>query len=625
MFRFQDIAWLQLMIAVPTIVTLALIFHARQRRKIKQAFGDRLTPFLTSNVSEARRTTKLVLEGLALTFLILSLARPQLGQGKQDVKSQGVELMLALDVSTSMLAEDQKPNRLTLAKRELNRLLDKLTGDRVGLIAFAGSSVLVAPLTNDYSSVRMFLDSLSPESVSTQGTSFAHVIDTAMNAFKRGGISEEDGGHVTRVLLLATDGEVQDNTGLKLADAATKQGIRIFTLGFGTRAGAPIPLRDERGNLEGYKKDKSGRIITTAADDEVLSKLARAGKGNYQHSTFTGEEIDLIVRDIDKLEKSTFDTSISESYNEYFQLPLLAAMILMMSELILADRRRDDRKWKGRFEVSGWVLFFIFLSANFVGSTRANAESSSSPRAIWENNHAATQLEADLAAERAAEEAKAQQSAESGEADRSANAKGRGGGTGNGKVPDRKSPLEVRDRLVKALAADNENAVIHLNLGLALDQMKDTENSIKEFETAARLARDEDVKFSALFDLGALYGRDQKIDEALLAYERALAVKPDSKETKTNIELLFAQKSGGGGQGQQQPKPSKDDKGEGKGQQPQQQPQQPQKQQPHPFQAKDLTKQDVDKILDELKRQEEEIRGRINDKQHHEAPPDKDW
>jgi Ca-activated chloride channel family protein len=284
-------------------------------------------------------------------FYILALARPQLGKSQDKIKSEGVEIMICLDVSNSMMAEDVKPSRLEYAKAELSRLLDLLGGDKVGLIAFAGSATLLSPLTTDKEALKMFIEGLSPASVQTQGTDFKKALSEAKNAFTQGGV-DPDEGKVTRVVLLASDGEDNEPGALEFAKKMVADGSRIFTLAFGTERGAPIPDRDERGYLRGYKKDRSGHEVITQVKGNVLKQLAEAGQGAFYHATPGGNEARLIRADLDKLQKAQFATELSASYDEKFQIFLILGLLCSFLEMSLGERRSQGRIWKGRFEVA---------------------------------------------------------------------------------------------------------------------------------------------------------------------------------------------------------------------------------------------------------------------------------
>ncbi|RYZ86096.1 MAG: VWA domain-containing protein, partial [Proteobacteria bacterium] len=256
--RFEAPSVFYFLWLLPVLWIVAVIFQRISQKKMAKLIGTRLYPFLTSSVSPAKRRAKRILQSLALLFFVFALARPQMGQSMQEIKSQGVEIMFAVDVSESMMAEDVRPNRLEQVKTDLSRLLDRMQGNRVGVIAFAGSAAVLSPLTNDPNATKMYLDSLSPASVSSQGTSFEEALRLAVDAFKRGGAGEDDTTKVTRVILFASDGEDHEPGAVEAAKNLVKQGIRVFTVAYGTEKGAPIPMKDGMGFWKQNKKDRSG-------------------------------------------------------------------------------------------------------------------------------------------------------------------------------------------------------------------------------------------------------------------------------------------------------------------------------------------------------------------------------
>ena len=352
MFRWENPSAFLILWVLPVILGLLIWFWARREKALAKSLNSRLLPFLLASRSLLKRKLKIILELLVVMLAVVAYARPQFGESTQKIKSQGVELVVALDVSNSMMAEDVKPSRLEQARNEVSRLLDRLSGDKVGLIAFAGSAVLLSPLTNDYSAVKMFMETMGPTSVTTQGTDFRSAVETAIGAFKRGGIDPDEGARVTRVMLIVTDGEVTQSDALAAAKKATEQGIRIFTLGVGTKAGGPIPDRDQFGSLRGYKKDRSGKVVLSVANEDELSKLAQAGGGAYYHADFSGQAVEAIKHDIDRMQKTEFESDQMANYDERFQPFLFAAVILSLIELLMSERKRAPQFWRGRFEVS---------------------------------------------------------------------------------------------------------------------------------------------------------------------------------------------------------------------------------------------------------------------------------
>lgn len=352
MFRFENTAAFNYFFLLPVLWLVIFVSLKAAQKKMRGSFGKKLTPILTSSVSQKKRLWKNILQSAVLVLLIFAFARPQAGQSSQEIKSAGVELMILVDVSESMMAEDLKPNRLEQAKIELGRMIDRLPGHKVGIIAFAGSAALLSPLTTDPNALRMYLDSLSPQSVSSQGTVFSKAIEEAIAAFERGGQGPDPTTRVTRVILVASDGEDHEPGALDAARKLVEKGVRIFTLAYGTEAGGTIPQRDSLGFLRGYKKDKQGKEVLSQVKGDALRELAKAGQGSFYHSSFGGTHINEIVEDINRLEKTEFDAQMVTQYDEKFQILLWFALALALVEILLGERRAVGRIWKGRFEVS---------------------------------------------------------------------------------------------------------------------------------------------------------------------------------------------------------------------------------------------------------------------------------
>lgn len=351
MLKLADPWWVNIFWLALGGLVFGLLVDRLSFRRLEKAFGKKTRDVLVSSVSVSKRRLHAIFQTLAIIFIGFALARPQMGMRQQEIKQTGIEMIVALDVSNSMLAEDDKPSRLEHAKHEISDLLDQTMGDRIGLMAFAGSAILVSPMTTDHGAIKIYLSSLSTNSVSTQGTDFKDVIREAMRAFERGGVEGINGTKPTRVLLVASDGEDNEHGASVEIKKAGEQGIRIFAIGFGSAKGAPIPLRDERGNLKNYKKDRSGQVVMSIPSDEMLAKLARAGGGSYYHSTFDESEVKNLVSDLDHLEKADFKSRISTDYDEKFQIPLLIGILFALLDLTFGTRSGAKIPWRGRFEV----------------------------------------------------------------------------------------------------------------------------------------------------------------------------------------------------------------------------------------------------------------------------------
>jgi Ca-activated chloride channel homolog len=351
-FHFENPSAFQLFGLVIMLLAFAWWRLERTRKMLTAAFGAARLSFLSQTVSWSRRKVKIVLQCLALAILIFSLARPQSGESRIKAKSEGLELAIAVDVSTSMMAEDVRPSRLGLVQQELSRLLNLLGGDKVSLTAFAGSAVLLSPLTTDKSALKMYIDSLSPYTVSTQGTEFKKALAEADGSLKRGGLDNEGEAAVTKVILIISDGENHDEKDLDIANKIAASGIRIYTLAVGTEKGAPIPLRNEHGENEGFKRDKNNQVVISQSTGASLQKLAEVGHGTFRYLTFGGDAIKALLADLSQLQRTQFDTTDITNYHEDYQMFLVWGIVIALIELLLGERKGVGRIWRGRFEIS---------------------------------------------------------------------------------------------------------------------------------------------------------------------------------------------------------------------------------------------------------------------------------
>jgi Ca-activated chloride channel family protein len=349
--QYASSEYLYAILLLPLIFGVLYFRDGLTRKKIAKVIGERLYKFLTEAFSLKKRRLKWALQLICLGLMLVALARPRVPGDVQKVQSQGVELLIAFDVSTSMLAEDVRPSRLDFAKTEMERLVALLPGSKIGLVPFAGGAYLASPLTTDESAMRMYINSLSPESVSEQGTSFKTALEVAAEAFKSGGEEDSEVARSTRVILFVSDGEDNEPGAKEAAEKLAEEGIRIFSLAFGTEKGGLIPMRDERGYLKGYKADKSGQKVMSKTTGKVLKEISEAGKGSFYFATFGGSAPKNIADDIKKLEQTQFDSDIATSFDEKYQIPLGLAILMGLLELIIVDRKKKLKFWKGRFEV----------------------------------------------------------------------------------------------------------------------------------------------------------------------------------------------------------------------------------------------------------------------------------
>ena len=328
MFRFATPEYFYLLLILPLLWGVHLL-SARARRRAIERFGDPATVSeLMPEASTARPRYKFVLFSAAVLLLVVALARPQFGSKLREEKARGIEMMLTVDVSNSMLAEDFEPNRLERTKYAINKLFDGLRQDRVGLIVFAGEPKVQLPITSDYRMAKAFAKRIDPSLVSVQGTAIGKALSQALLSFS--GETEET--H-SRVIILVTDGENHEDDALAVAKRAAEMGIRIYTIGIGTPEGAPIEIGGE------FIKDEKGDMVVSKLDEKMLQEIARITGGAYIRATKQSIGLDEIVRAINDMEQSELSTVRFEEYNEQFQYLIAVAFALLLVEFWLLDRR----------------------------------------------------------------------------------------------------------------------------------------------------------------------------------------------------------------------------------------------------------------------------------------------
>ncbi len=338
------------LILVGLFIALYILFEKHFGEKLNSAFGKKVATYLTQSLSLTNRRIQVGLQALGLIFIIVALARPQAGESQQEIKSEGIELLILADVSDSMMAEDVRPSRLAEMKIELAKLLDLMPGNKIGIIAFAGSSALLSPLTSDPNALRMYIDSLDTHSVSSQGTNFETALSYAKEAFEKGGVTQDSNSRTTRVILVASDGEDQEKGALDIAKSLAKDGIKIFAMAYGTEKGGAIPVRDNYGNQTGFKKNSAGQTVLSQVHGDFLKSLAEIGGGQLYFAYFNGDHLKKFVTDVSEFEKTQFQSSMMTQYEEKFTLPLLVGIVLIFLSLFINDRKPNSALWKGKYE-----------------------------------------------------------------------------------------------------------------------------------------------------------------------------------------------------------------------------------------------------------------------------------
>lgn len=328
MFRFEEPAYLYLLLLLPVLAVFYLYSNYRRRKAIKE-FGDpELLAALMPEVSKYRPDVKFWLVCTALGLFAILLARPQFGTKLETVKRQGVEVMIALDISNSMLAQDVQPSRLAKAKRLVAQLVEKMQNDKVGMIVFAGDAFTQLPITSDYISAKMFLESIDPSLISKQGTAIGAAINLGIKSF-----TPQEG--VGRTLIVITDGENHEGGALEAAKAAAEKGIQVNVLGVGFPEGAPIPIP---GTNE-YRKDRNNEVIVTRLNEQMCQEIAKNGKGIYARVDNTNNAQKIIAKEIDKMAKSDVETQVFTEFNEQFQAVAWIILILLLAEMLVLERK----------------------------------------------------------------------------------------------------------------------------------------------------------------------------------------------------------------------------------------------------------------------------------------------
>ena len=328
MFRFANPQYLWLLTLIPLFVVLFAGVAAQRHRRLARFGNPDTLAELMPEVSNGRVVLKFILFCGAVALVVLAAARPQFGSKLREEKARGVEMMLVVDVSNSMLAEDFEPNRLERTKYAINRLFDGLKQDRVGLIVFAGEPRVQLPITSDYRMAKAFARRIDPSQVSAQGTAIGKALEQALLSF-----SGETDEKRSRAIILITDGENHDDDAVAVAKRAAEQGIRIYTIGIGTPEGAPIEIDGE------FIRDEQGEMVVSKLNEEMLAQIADETGGAYVRATKQDIGLDEIVRSINEMEQSELSTVRFEEFNEQYQYLLIAALVLLVAEFFLLARR----------------------------------------------------------------------------------------------------------------------------------------------------------------------------------------------------------------------------------------------------------------------------------------------
>ncbi|MGB0916871.1 MAG: vWA domain-containing protein [Flavobacteriales bacterium] len=331
MFRFANEIWLYALLVVPVLI-LIFWMNARWRKSVLDKLGDAaILENLIPTFSKVLPRWKRFFFLLGITFLLVGMANPQIGTKYEEVKREGFELMICLDVSNSMLAEDLTPNRLERAKQAISRLVDRLKNDKIGVIVFAGDAYIQLPMTVDHSAAKLFLRSIDTDIIPTQGTAIGKAIELASKSFSAN-------SKANKSIIVITDGENHEDDALEQAAAAVETGITVHTIGIGSVDGTPIPIY-KRGQMLGYRKDREGNTVVTKLNETMLQQIAASGEGTYVRANNSRTGLNALMDELEGMEREEYDSKMFTSYEDRFQYFIAVALVLLLIELLLPSRK----------------------------------------------------------------------------------------------------------------------------------------------------------------------------------------------------------------------------------------------------------------------------------------------
>ena len=550
MFRFEDPAYLYLLVLVPILALIRFYSYRNQKKRLRK-FGDpNLLKELMPDVSRWRPSVKFWLLEAALTLMIVMLARPQMGTRISHEKRTGIETIIAMDISNSMLAEDVVPSRLERSKMMVENLVDNFTNDKIGLIVFAGDAFVQLPITSDYVSAKMFLSSIDPSMIQTQGTDIATAISMATHSFT----PEENIG---KAIIIITDGEDHEGGATEAAEEAKKLGMRVYVLGVGSVKGSPIPVP----GTGDYMRDNTGEVVMSALNEQMCREVAQAGGGAYIHVENNSSAQRQLDEELDKLEKRETESTIYSDYDEQFQAVGILALLLLLIEICIFDRKNPLLKNLSLFgnkkQATALLVLMFALSA-----------SAQDARQFIRNGN---------------------------------------------KLYRAGDYVKAEVAYSKAVAKDSLNPQAAYNLGNALMMQQKDSSAIVQYQKAARLEKNPLRLSQSFHNIGVICQKKQLFAEAIEAYKQSLRLNPNDDETRYNLVLCQRQQKQQQ-QNQKQQGQDKDDKQDQQKQEKQQQ-QQDKKQQKPQEQKPQMSKENAEQLLQDAMRQEQQTQKRLKEAQ----------
>jgi Ca-activated chloride channel family protein len=330
-FRFENSLFLYGLALIPLMIFIFLLVLKWRRKSLNKIAEAGLQSIVLPQLSKSKVVWRFIFWCLAMAFLVIAIANPQFGTKLEEAKREGIDIMIALDVSNSMKAQDLAPNRLENAKQSIGRLINNLNEDRIGIIVFAGQSYVQLPITTDYSSAKLFLESISCDMIPTQGTAIGAAIDLAVESF-------DPKSPAAKAIIVITDGENHEDDAVKSAETAAEKGMTVHTIGMGSEAGVPLPILSN-GNIVGYRKDNEGNTVVSKLNTALLKEIAAAGKGIFVQAGRSQSALSVVKDELNKMEKKEYASKRYTDYEGRFQFFLAAAIFLLISESLLSERK----------------------------------------------------------------------------------------------------------------------------------------------------------------------------------------------------------------------------------------------------------------------------------------------
>lgn len=473
MIHFESPIYLYLLCLIPVFCVIMYLTEILRKKKLKR-FGDaELLKQLMPDASNLRRWIKFGLLQLALAMLIIIVARPQMGTKVSNEKRNGIECIIALDISNSMLAEDVQPSRLDKSKMLIEGLLDKFSNDKIGLVVFAGEAYVQLPITADYVSAKMFLQNIDPSLIQTQGTDIARAINLSMNSF-----TQQD--KIGKAIIVITDGEDHEGGAMEAAKAANAKGMNVFILGIGNPEGAPIP--DGKG---GYMTDNTGNTVMTSLNEQMCKEVAAAGKGTYIHVDNTSSAQDRLNDELAKLQQGEMKSTIYSEYSEQFQAFGIFFILLLILEICINETVNPFFRRIQIFKRRTLMITLLFALGT-VGAFSQNDRTY-----IRQGNRQFRMGNAD------------------------------------------KAEVEYR----KAIVKKNNNPQANYNLGCALMQQQKDSLAMVQFDKASKMETSKFRRSMSYHNMGVIAQRHQQYGPAIKCYQEALRLNPNDNETRYNMIL----------------------------------------------------------------------------------------